>query len=232
MSITYTQRIYLSILHIQAAAFFCRKCYEIENGYSDMQTLESNTRSILKYYAINTILSSVCFLEATINEIYCDTEKTPHFVQGLGEPIIKVISQKWRENFERKPFILKYQKALELVGSKKFEETDTLLKDVIILNSVRNAMVHYKPETILIKRTPKSKNDINDECYFEQLLKDKFNSSVIVGTEDPFFPERCLGHGCAEWAVKTSANFVEEFLNRMGIYTLFFDSKDLLTTRE
>ena len=44
---------------------------------------------------------------------------------------------------------------------------------------------------------------------FELLLKDRFAENPLAGKNLPFFPDRCLGHGCAEWAVTTSLSFTD-----------------------
>ncbi len=37
------------------------------------------------------------------------------------------------------------------------------------------------------------------------------------GSGNPFFPDKCLGHGCAKWALESSVEFADAFFSRMGI---------------
>ena len=34
---------------------------------------------------------------------------------------------------------------------------------------------------------------------------------------ESFFPDRCLGYGCAKWAIVSARAFADEFYNRMGV---------------
>jgi hypothetical protein len=81
------------------------------------------------------------------------------------------------------------------------------------LIKLRNALVHYEPEwTINISDTEKITVQ-----KFEKILKGKFQLNPLTGEGNSFFPDKCLGHGCAEWAVKSSIMFADEFFLRMRL---------------
>ena len=48
--------------------------------------------------------------------------------------------------------------------------------------------------------------------------KGKFplNKLLPVGPVRPFFPEKCLGHGCTAWSVNASVQFADEFYKEMN----------------
>ena len=53
----------------------------------------------------------------------------------------------------------------------------------------------------------------------EKRLRTKFPPNALVPAKAPWFPDRCLGAGCATWAVKTVQVFSDDFCHRMGIPT-------------
>jgi hypothetical protein len=49
-------------------------------------------------------------------------------------------------------------------------------------------------------------------------LKGKFDENIMrKNTGNPFYPDKCLGHGCAEWAVNTSKDFINMFYKHLNI---------------
>jgi hypothetical protein len=81
------------------------------------------------------------------------------------------------------------------------------------LIALRNALVHYKPEW---DTEQKKHKEIED-----RLIKSRFALNPFAGPNDAFFPKKCLGHGCAEWAVTSGVTFINEFFNRLGLSTIF-----------
>lgn len=81
--------------------------------------------------------------------------------------------------------------------------------------ALRNALVHYEREWI----TNISEIDSDEVTVskFEEKLMGKFPLNPLVGEENPFFPYRCLGYGCAKWALTNSVRFADEFFSRMGL---------------
>jgi hypothetical protein len=62
--------------------------------------------------------------------------------------------------------------------------------------------------------------DIDLYKWEGQLKAVGFTLNPLMPT-NPFFPDRCLSHGCANWAVETSLRFVREFCAAMTITPLF-----------
>ncbi|MEJ2628164.1 MAG: hypothetical protein P8078_06385 [bacterium] len=94
-------RPYFSRNHIESAAFFTRKAYDIEKNISPKTLYNSNTfpiESINKhrYFITSAIINSIAFLEATINELYSDIhDKYYTHVKGLDKLKFKVIQDLW-----------------------------------------------------------------------------------------------------------------------------------------
>ena len=67
--------------------------------------------------------------------------------------------------------------------------------------------------------------------YFEKVLYRKFATNPLAGKNVPFFPDKCLGHGCAEWAIMNSIIFTDEFFRRLGLPVPYEGIRDELATR-
>ena len=71
----------------------------------------------------------------------------------------------------------------------------------------------------------------NDAHKFESALKSRFAQNRITGARNPYYPDKLLGHGCAEWAVNNSIRFVDEFCRRLGIDSRFDHVREKLDTK-
>jgi hypothetical protein len=64
------------------------------------------------------------------------------------------------------------------------------------------------------------------------MLQGKFNLNPLTGAGNPFYPDKCLGHGCAEWAVNSSIKFVDEFFEKLGSTPVFDHVREQLKTKQ
>ena len=210
MGATARLKTHFGLQHLVGAALFTRKALEIECTHEEIVgsgELEWAHRA----YVTSAVLSASASLEATINEVYLGTphgdptamEKTdPRFAIGLV--------RNWRR-LERRPILRKYQEALGFAEVSKFSEGDFLYEEVDSLIQLRNALVHYKPEWNTDQKQHKELGDA---------LEGRFEPNPFTGPNDAFFPKKCLGHGCAEWAVQSSLAFMNEFFRRVGLPTM------------
>jgi hypothetical protein len=63
------------------------------------------------------------------------------------------------------------------------------------------------------------------------MLGGKFIANPLTGQDNPFYPDKCLGHGCAEWAVNSSVKFNDDFFSRMGLLSSYDPVCDKLNTK-
>jgi hypothetical protein len=92
--------------------------------------------------------------------------------------------------------------------------------------------MHYKREWVTVRNGEEAWN--NEETFagkFERLLRNKFPENPFARKNQPFFPDRLMGHGCAEWAVLTSLSFTDEFFNRLEVPAPYDGLKNELGTR-
>jgi hypothetical protein len=208
----------LAVHHMLSAAFFARKSYEVE---SNNVTLTEELYTEHRAYVIASILASIASLEATINELYIDAvDKNSQTFQGIDNSIVEKLALVW-EKVEKDSILDKYEFALKvagktsLIGEAKYQNA----KHVV---SLRNALMHFKPEW---------DTSLKEHKKFETWLMSRFQLNPFAKSDQVFFPHKCLGYGCADWSVRSSIQFIDEFFSRMGLQGKFDASKTRLTTK-
>lgn len=225
-------RKYFSIQHIQSSALFSRLSYEIENKYDG--TLYQDLIVEHRAYVTNAIISAVSCIEANINEFYADVsdENANHsnrYLTVLSNDTVRLISDMWKLEVPRTSgysIIEKYEIALTLARKQKIDRSSSVYGNITILVKLRNALIHYEPEWL-----DSPENDNARIHSFEQKLKGKFKLNPLTGAGNPFYPDKCLSHGCAEWACKSCIDFIDYFSKEMGIPSRFDHVRGSLSTR-
>jgi len=224
-----------SVRYIQSAALLCRLGYEIEQMYG--KTGEISQDSLLRHevFILNSLLSSVAFLESTINELYADAADDAYFFSNeKNEALFRTIREKWKneKNFDRAPLITKYQKILNIAKKTWFDENNPGFLNVRNLVEIRNYLMHYKREWVIVRKGEEA-GDIEEARAdkFEKLLKNKFLENPLAQKNQQFFPDKCLGHGCAEWAVLNSLGFTDEFFKNLELPAPYDGIKNELVTK-
>ncbi|WAC04786.1 MAG: hypothetical protein OS112_10080 [Methanoregula sp.] len=224
-----------SVRYIQSAALLCRLGYAIEKDYAESGQVSQE--SILSYEAfiLNSILSSVVFLESTINELYSDAaDNTPLSADEKNAELFRKIRERWtnEKNFDRAPVLTKYQKILLYTDRPTFAETDPAFLNVKSLVEIRNFLMHYRREWVVLAQSRNLRGGHETRgLKFEEALKHAFKENPFAHKNRPFFPDKCLGHGCAEWAVINSLVLTVEFFSRLGLSAPYDGIKNELLTR-
>ncbi len=224
-----------SVRYIQSAALLSRLAYAIEQEYLNGGPMQADAQLRHEAFTLNSVLSSVSFLESTVNELHADaTDEEYSAVDEQHGTLLRTIGREWHnaKNFDRAPMFTKYQTILAIAGQPGFEEGDQAFANVRILTEIRNHLLHYNREWVVIRsrqlphHEPESTAD-----YFERALRHKFATSPLAAKNVPFFPDKCLGHGCAEWAIANSLIFTDEFFRRLGLPAPYEGTRDELLTR-
>jgi len=223
-----------SVRYVQSAATLCRLAYAIEQDYvSGRLTPDMQIRH--EAFTLNAVLSAVSFLESTVNELHADaTDEEFVGADGKHEVLLRTIGREWHnpKNFDRAPMLTKYQTILAIAGRPGFGEEDQAFANVRTLVDLRNHLLHFTREWVVVRgrrepdREPESTSD-----HFERILDRKFATNPLAGRNVPFFPDRCLGHGCAEWAILNSVILTDEFFRRLGLPAPYEGIRDELKTR-
>jgi len=210
-----------SVRYIQSASLLCQLAFAIEQEYREAQEIPPDLQLRHEVFVLNSVLSSVSFLESTINELYADVaDEAYYFADEKHEALFRLIGEKWKneKNFDRAPLLTKYQKILTIAGMPSFYEGDPAFANLIILIEIRNHLMHYTREWVVIGNGgTKGAGEETQEKKFEKNLRQKFATNPLAPKNRPFFPGKCLGHGCAEWAVVNSLIFTDEFFRRLEL---------------
>jgi len=207
---TILSRSYLSSHHLWAARHFLRLASEIEATHSGRSTFNIAHRS----YVTSSILCSVAFLEAAVNELFQDAyDGHDGYTKHLEKHVLKSLGGLWQlsgENQNRSPWSIleKYQAALLCGGAEMLSSAEQTYQNAALLIRLRNSLVHYKPATL----------GGGKDHRLAGSLKGKFESNrLFEGSGNPFFPDKCLGRGCAEWAINASVHLADEVFRQLGV---------------
>ncbi len=222
-----------SVRYIQSAAVLCRLGYRIEHGVEGEISQDLLIRH--EAFILNSVLSSVAFLESVINELYADAvDGAYYYADPEQELLLKTIGERWNneKNFDRAPMVTKYQRILAIADKPGFDEHEEAFENIRILSEIRNNLMHYKREWVVIRtgRAPPAET-MSTADRFEKILRTKFAINPLAAKNLPFFPDKCLGHGCAEWAVMNSLIFTEAFFRRLSLPVPYEGIKKELLTR-
>lgn len=163
-------------------------------------------------YVISSINASVTFLEALINEIFQDVfdDFPAQYIAPISSQTRALMRAFWQVTENDKGMFIrpleKYQISLQFANLNKFSIGRNPYQDAQLLINLRNTLTHFKP-----KLQPSK-----DGLYGG--LRGKFELNTLMkDTGNPFFPDKCLGVGCARWGVSVVANFADEYCGRLGI---------------
>jgi hypothetical protein len=205
-----SSRHYIASQHLWAARHQARLCAELEAD-DDAAPFDIRHRT----FAIGTVLSSVAFLEALVNEIFQDAADSATHISGriepLGEHCIALMAEFWNasEGGSRYVGVLdKFQMALLFADKPKFDSGANPYQDTKLLIGIRNRLVHFRPAW-------QTQGDIGRD---EQRMRGKFADNRLMSElRNPWFPDKCLGAGCAEWSWQTSLRLADEWATRLEI---------------
>ncbi|WP_114717186.1 hypothetical protein [Vibrio cholerae] len=192
---------YLSHSHFESAFFFAEMANKIECASSKDKYFQ---RVAHDSFVMNAIISSVCALEAHINEF-------SHLT--LAELPNSTLAKFDVTSFEKQSIIDKYSIILDLLKKEPFDKSIEPYQSVDLLIKLRNALVHYKPfiQPIEINYVGNVK-----PIKLVKQLKGKFNLNPLVADWTPLWTGKILSAGCANWAAESALNFIFMFSNKFG----------------
>lgn len=192
-----------------AARMFAEKSEAIEASEKALEWSQSNYNQNASF-ATAAVIMSAAALEAAINETYDRAvDKMYTEFPSLTEKQVDLIAQLW-SIVERSPVIEKYDVALTAAGLDIIDHGCEPYQSAEALVYLRNIIMHYKPEwDDQLKELKKLENRLKDKFPPNQLTDLKWNML--------WFPDRCLGAGCAKWACDAAYNYHIKFVNALGI---------------
>lgn len=169
-------------------------------------------------YATSCVLSAVAFLEAFVNAVWQDmADVTPgehsHYTHGIPDAGMTIMRELWtgREQAERAMSLLgKFQLALVCCGCGRMDRGAEPYQSADALITLRNALVHFKPVWW---------HSDADDARFVRTLRDKITTErenrQAIG--EPWFPNKAMGAGAADWACNTVITFTREWHAQMNL---------------
>lgn len=216
--------------HASAATLFSRKCEELEKR---LENQNPSVEQVLEHrsYAAASILASVAFVEASLNELLASASEANLEVGGaLGElpqderdaltALMKAWGRSGPSTLER------IQLVLHLLRRQPFERGMDPFQSAADVVRLRNDLVHYPAEW----RIGVGATEEEASKGLSAKLEGKFSANPFKPKENPFFPDRCLGHGCTAWAWKRAFALMEEFFERVGVTPSYDDMREQLST--
>ena len=194
----------LSRHHIISAHHFARSAEDIEAHGGDVP---QDDKWRYRAYVSAAVLSSVAYLSASINELYLEVRK----LSQSGEPHVRreldLLVDAW-PRISKVQVLQRYQLALAVADADQYNPARLPYLDADNLVRLRDALISYDPEW---------DDDRGKHHTLESRLQRKFPPSPLVSSRRPWFPDQCLGSGCAKWAVQTVQVFTNDFYRRMAL---------------
>jgi len=194
----------LSRHHIFSAHKFAEGAEEIEAQEGE-EPPEEKWR--YRAYVTGAVLDAVAYLSASINELYLDVRK----LSGPDQPSLRreldLLVEAW-PRISRVQVLQRYQLALSVADADQYNPESAPYYDADSLIRLRDALLSYDPTWT---------DERGKTHTLEERIRKKFPPSPLVSARRPWFPDRCLGSGCAKWAVKTVQIFTNDFYRRMSL---------------
>ena len=191
--------------HLHAAGYFVALARRIEARGSAGVSPEGMTRH--RACVTGAIASSIAFLEASINELYLEFQSTGDNGSSLHIRAHRQLQRLW-PSAENVPLTVRYQVTLQAVDAERFNERRSTYKNIERLLELRDALVHHQPE----------RHDERQRYqHLQRRLRTCFTPNTLLPPRARWFPDLCLGAGCANWALRSAEAFSNEFCGRMGI---------------
>ena len=190
--------------HLLAAGYFVTMAKRIESRGTGVGP-EGMTRH--RASVTGAIVSSVAFLESSINELYLEFQRAGDDGSSIPTRAHTQLESLW-PSADGAPLTLRYQVALQAVDAERFNDRRSTYKNVERLLELRDALVHHQPERHDERQRHQS---------LQRRLRTCFAPNTLLAPRARWFPDLCLGAGCATWALRSAEAFSDEFCRRMGI---------------
>ena len=209
-------KVNISRAHLAAAQMFASECEQIAVQQGAMVWPQKDWDSS-RYRANAAVMLAAAALEASINEFYLEAnDGNSNSLGQLSKAQINALSADWSTKVEppkgkgRLMGILeKYNHALDVCGVALYTRKNGIYDSAVSLVALRNALVHFKPEW---------DNGLTRHADLEKDLKPRFPSCKLTDQLSMvWFPNKCLGAGCAQWAVDTVRALSADFCLKLQI---------------
>ncbi len=185
----------LSRQHLILAHDFAKAARALEEPRRD--ALKSQEKWQHRGDVTAAVFSATAFLEDLISELYVNMRNLPR------PKLVKRLRASSRP--DTSSVLNKYQLALSVSDGDPFDQNSSPYFDAESLFRLRDALVNF------LNSRPVGRRGLHSR------LDGKFPPNPYASSSARWFPDRCLGAGCAKWAVSTAEVFSDDFCRRMGI---------------
>lgn len=181
------------------------------------RTLAGDTPFSIEHhgYVLSSIIASVAFLEAVVNELFqdaADERAGPDaFITPLSEDCRRLMAALWRstrEGFRLGP-IERYEMLLAFAGAPSLNRGGQVYEDAKAAIALRDKLVHFRPED----------QSAEDEAHaMERRLRGKFPENALMARAgNAWWPDHALGQGAAVWTHRSVKALADHVSDAIGI---------------
>ena len=196
--------------HLDSAEHFASACAKIESEEKHLEWPQPRWDEA-RSNALAAVLLAAASLESSVNELYQQAvDKDRNALKSFSDSQMKLLAELWPEIEKLSP-MRKYQVALVVVEHEPMSQGQEPYRSADGLMRLRNALVHFRPEW---------DDELRDHRLLEKRLSQLFPVSALADRakgQMVWFPHKCLGAGCAEWAIESAVRFSRQFVNTLGI---------------
>ena len=196
-------RHYLSFGHLQSSLLFAQRSAEIEAAHAGPSPGSAEHR----YVSMYAVIAAAAFLEAVANEVLQDAKDGQGYGLQLDSHNRAALAEYVDHDDTRARTLEKFQMVLLLCRRQAFDKGASPYQEVHLVLQLRNELVHSRPKTAAWGDPEKLRERLEGKFPLNPLMK---------GMGNPFFPDHCLGSGCARWAHDSSLAFAKDFHDRLG----------------
>lgn len=200
-------RAYFSTYHLWASYEFANRSLIIETAHQGVARFDIEHRALV----MASITEAGAFLESLINELFKDcAENHKSYLGGLSAQATDALRVQWTDWHSKGrttlPTLKKYEAALLCCGLPPMNGGAAPVQDAYEVLRLRNALMHSTPEWVAA-----------DESHAFDKLEPKFPGNALMqGSGNAFFPDKCLGGGCALWSASSVRSFADHFHALLG----------------
>lgn len=200
-------RAYFSTYHLWASQEFANRSLSIEAAHSGRARFDMEHRALV----MALVTESGAFLESLVNELFQDcAEHHNPYVAGLSTQAIDALRTQWTDWHSKGrttlPTLKKFDAAVFCCGLPPMNHGIAPVQNASEVLRLRNALMHSTPEWVAA-----------DESHAFDNLKSKFPINALMqGAGNAYFPDKCLGAGCAIWSMTSARSFADHFHALLG----------------
>lgn len=209
---------WFSIDQVLAASFFAREAGSLEQAAAALAAGSEWEATVRRHRSVVTasVLASAAFQETVINEVigaaaYPNLEGSGQLPEADRRKLTDL-----GQELDRVSTLSRYQMVLHLLDREPFDRGTQPFQDADLLVTLRNALLHYKP-----RWRAGAGSGLSDISLDKRLAQRQFSLNPLFPDINPFFPDRCLSFGCANWAVRSAFRFANDLHARLDIEPVY-----------